>query len=400
MRVSSAQMFQQGIAAILQQQSKLAHTEQQLATGRRILTPADDPVAAAQILDISENLALADRYQRNANIAGSQLALEESVLAQAGTLLERVRELLVQANNATQTPESRRSIAAEIEGRIDELLGFANTRDAGGEYLFAGFQSLTQPFARQDGAVVYRGDSGQRSLQVGGGVQVAVRDSGRDVFMSAPSGNGTFSVQPDGANAGTAVIASSSVDGTFLRDDYRLAFVQATPLDPVTYEVRDSGNNLIASGTYSPGDAIEFAGARLSFKGTPADGDAFDVRPASEQAIFSILQGAVDALQAAGTAPVEVAALNNAMAVALDELDQAQGALLEVRAQVGVRLQLVQSQLDINDSFNLQLQETLSGLQDLDFAEAVSRFNLELTALQAAQQAYVRMQGLSLFNFL
>jgi len=142
------------------------------------------------------------------------------------------------------------------------------------------------------------------------------------------------------------------------------------------------------------------AGARVVFNGTPADGDQFEVRPSRGQDIFGTLQGIADTLNTSGTTPAEQANVNNAMNIALGELDQALGKVLEVRADVGVRLQHVQSQLDVNDSFNLQLRETLSGIQDLDLAEAITRFNLQLTALEAAQRSFARMQGLSLFNFL
>lgn len=71
-----------------------------------------------------------------------------------------------------------------------------------------------------------------------------------------------------------------------------------------------------------------------------------------------------------------------------------------MRATVGARLNAVDAQKDVNDGFKLQVQETLSKLQDLDYAEAVSRLNLQLTGLQAAQQSFLKIQGLSLFNFL
>ena len=138
MRVSSAQLFQQGITAILNQQSQVNHTQQQLATGQRVLTPSDDPVAAVQIMDINEDLKQLDQYQRNSDLAEGQLALEEDTLAQAGTVLQRVRDLVLQANNATQTPETRQGIAVEIKALSDQFLALANTRDANGEYLFGG----------------------------------------------------------------------------------------------------------------------------------------------------------------------------------------------------------------------------------------------------------------------
>ncbi|MFT6285458.1 MAG: flagellar hook-associated protein 3 FlgL [Alcanivorax sp.] len=399
MRLSSLQIFQQGISAITAQQSRLTDTQQQLATGKRILTPSDDPAAASRILDISEDLRLLDQYARNGNMAQAQLSQEELVLADVGTLLQRVRELVVQANNATQSPESRGSIGTEISARLDELQALANTRDSNGEYIFAGFQADTQPFTRQ-GSVTYNGDAGQRFLQLGSGSRVAVRDSGIDVFMSSLSGNGVFDVKPGSANSGTLVAGSSTVDGSFLRDNYTVTFNQATPADPITYQVTDGAAAVVAGGPYVAGEAISFAGARIEFDGVPDDGDIFSVTSSVKQDVFSTLQSIADQLNGAGGSAADVAAINNGMGRALNNLDQAMDQVLQIRTSVGVRLNQVESQQAINEGFNLQLQSTLSDVQDLDYAEAISRFNLELTALEAAQQSYVKMQGLSLFNFL
>lgn len=400
MRMSSVQMFQQGISAILTQQAKQSHTQQQLATGLRVLTPSDDPVAAVQILDITEDLGLVDQYQKNSNLAEGQLALEETVLDHVGNVLQRVRELVVQANNASQSPETRASIATEVTARIDEIQALANTRDASGEYIFAGFQAQSEPFTRHGSGFSFNGDSGQRFLQLGSSTQVAVRDSGLDVFMSIAAGNGSFIVEPNGANTGTAVAGSSSATNAFVSDDYTIGFSQLTSSDPVTYQVTDSSAVVVASGTYVDGDTISFAGASVGVDGVPADGDSFNVTAGVKQDMFTTLQNIAGALNNAGSAPDEIAAVNNSMNQALDNLDQALGNVSNIRSDVGVRLNQVESQLNINESFNIQLQETLSGIQDLDYAEAISRFNLELTALEAAQQSYVKMQGLSLFNYL
>ncbi len=400
MRLSSAQIFQQGISAILNQQSKLQQTEQQLATGKRLLTPSDDPAAAIQVLAITEGLERTDQYQSNGGVAQSQLAREESVLADVGNLLGRVRELVVQANNASQTPETRGSIGKEISARIDELRALSNTRDANGEYIFAGFQSRTEPFTVQGNVTSYQGDNGQRLLQLAQSTQVAVRDSGFDVFMSIPSGNGVFDIKADNANSGTAVMGSNSVSGTFNPDTYSIVFSQPTPADPVTYEVLDALSAVIVSGNYVAGDAIEFAGVRAKIDGIPADGDNFQISPSVQTDIFSTLQDIADQMDSVTSAPAQLAVFNSEMGRALTNIDQALNHVLDVRVDVGVRLGRVESQLDINDSFNLQLQEALSEVQDLDYAEAISRFNLQLTGLQAAQQSYIKMQELSLFNFL
>lgn len=400
MRLSSVQMFQQGIAGILEQQQKLSQTEQQLTTGKRVLTPSDDPVAAAQILDITEDLELVEQYSSNADIAEGHLALEESVLVDVGNILQRVRELVVQANNATQNPETRSSIAVEVEARLEELQALANTQDASGQYIFSGFQSSTEPFTRQGDNFSYNGDDGQLFVQLGRRTQVAVRDSGYDVFASIPSGNGTFDVEPDVANTGTGVIDNASVSGNYIPDDYTLSFIQATPTDPITYQVTDSTPAVIASGTYTEGDIITFAGASLQVDGVPENGDSFDVTPSIKQDIFTSFQMIVDDLKNSGTSAADTAVINNSMGQALNNLDQALGHVLEIRANVGVRQGQIESQLKINESFTLQLQDTLSDIQDVDYAEAISRLNLQITALQAAQQIYVKVQNLSIFNYL
>lgn len=400
MRLSSVQIFQQGISGILDQQARLNDTQQQLATGKKILKPSDDPVAAVQIMDIQEDLELVDQYARNGDLAEGQLGFEESVLTDVGNVLQRVRELMVQANNATQTPETRNSIATEIEARLDELQALANTRDANGEYIFAGFQSDTEPFIRQGNSFSYNGDDGQRFLQLGSSTQVGVRDSGFDVFVSIPTGNGTFDVAPNAANTGNAVVGSTSASGSFVPDDYVVTFSQATPSDPITYQVTDSTPAIIGSGTYVPGETITFAGASLQIDGVPADGDSFDVTPSVKQDVFTSLQAIVNDLKNSGSTSAEIAIVNNSLGQGLNNIDQALGHMLEIRADVGVRLSQVETQRNVNESFTLQLQDTLSDIQDLDYAEAISRLNLQLTALQAAQQTYVKVQGLSLFNYL
>lgn len=395
MRLSSVQIFQQGINAILTQQSHLQHTQQQLSTGKRLLTPADDPAAAVQILALGERLSAVDQYQANADLADAQLSLEEDVLAQAGTLLQRVRELVIQANNATQSAETRRAIGVEIETQIDALVALANTRDAAGEYIFAGFQSHEIPFARQGGSVVYNGDDGRRSLQIAPGSQVAVRDSGASVFQNIPRGNGDFVVTAGPANTGTGVVGLTAASSDYLPDSYTITFSRLSATDPVSYQVEDSSATVVASGIYKSGDRINFAGADIEISGEPADGDSFIVSNAGLQDIFTTLQTIADVLRGGS-----VNQINNVLSEGLVNLDQAANHLLALRADIGVRLNILDGQRDINDGFTLQLQQTLSDLEDLNYVEAISRFNLQLVALQAAQQSYIKTQGLSLFNFL
>ena len=92
--------------------------------------------------------------------------------------------------------------------------------------------------------------------------------------------------------------------------------------------------------------------------------------------------------------------INNEASRALTNIDNALEKILTVQSDVGTRIRRAEMQIDTNDAFNYQLKETLSGLQDLDYAEAISRLNIQMLALQAAQQTFAKTQTMSLFNYL
>lgn len=401
MRISTQQLQQQGINAMLDQQAKLGKTQLQVSTGQRILTPADDPAASSQVLSLIQEKEMTGQYQANADAARARLSLEEQALSGVTDVLQRVRELAVQANNAGLGNENRAAIAQEVRHRLDELLGLANTRDANNEYLFSGYQGFVQPFSRNPaGGFYYNGDEGSRHLQIGPSRQVAAGDSGTEVFRAIRNGNGVFATQENLANTGSGVIDPGTVNGVFVPDTYTLAFTQLLPTDPITYTVTGVVSGLVASGTYVDGGNITFNGAQTKVTGTPANGDTFTITPSANQDLFTTLENFVAALESPAGSASSQAHLNNAINRTLTDLDNSLGNILSMRAKVGARLNAIDAQKDVNDGFKLQVQETLSKLQDLDYAEAVSRLNLQLTGLQAAQQSFLKIQGLSLFNFL
>ncbi|MCV6605989.1 MAG: flagellar hook-associated protein FlgL [Porticoccaceae bacterium] len=400
MRLSTSQIFQQGINAILDQQAKLSKTQLQISTGQRINTPSDDPGGAVQILDFADQIATVEQYKRNGNAAETQLQLEENVLTNMGNTLQRVRELLVQGNNDVLSDTDRQSIATELRGVREELQALANSRDTNGDYLFAGYQVNTRPFTFNSGSVQYNGDQGQRLVQLGPASQVAINDSGAELLLRIAEGNGQFTVAANGANSGTAVVGELTSNGSFVRDTYTLTFSQATPSDPITYQVVDSAAAVVASGNYQQGDSISFNGAQIEFSGTPADGDSFAVTPASNRDLFAIVDSAITALESPGQNDAETALFHSTINRALEGIDNSLENVLRVRTSIGVRLNTVESQQNLNDDSLLRLKELRSSVKDLDVAQAVSDLNFQQVALQAAQQAYVRVQGLSLFQLL
>lgn len=514
MRISTNQVQQQGINTIVSQQAQLSKTQQQLSTGRRILTPADDPTGASRALELTQAIAINTQYQSTISTARTRLNLEESTLNGVNNLLQSVRSLAVQANNSTLSNSDRASIAIEVRQRLDELLSLANTKDAVGEYLFAGYKSLTQPFTRTTGgSYTYNGDQGQRFLQVGPTRQVAADDSGAAVFQSIRNGNGTFTTLDNAANTGTGVINTGTVNGTYTPDTYTLILGHQTSVaggaigltdtgtnDTLQYELRINGTlvytaaegssrtqaqlaaditaqsgttgvrayvnggtlylanttpstqaitvaetltgasedgdtvtgyfgsaltgvsnptqtitfsgaansyvvtNLAGtvqtSGGYQSGANISFSGVQTSVTGAPGNGDRFTISTSANQDIFTTLQNMAVALETPLNSSATQARFNNTMNRTLTNLDQSMNSILVTISGVGARISAIDSQKDVNDSYALQLQQTLSAVQDLDYASAASLLNAQLLALQAAQQSYIKVQGLSLFEYL
>lgn len=397
MRISTLSLQQQAVTAILDQQSNLARTQLQVATGRRILSPSDDPIGATQVQALEQSVAEIAQYRTNANLAINRLSLEESTLGGVNDVLQRIRELTIQANNDTQTAETRSLIATEVKELGDQLLALANTQNGQGEYLFSGFRTGTQPFSRSAGTVLYKGDQGQRFLQIGIDKQIPDGDPGTEIFQFIPTGNGTFTTTAAGGNTGTGVIATGALVNptSFVPDNYTIQFVTATD-----YEIRDSSASLIASGTYAEGESIGFQGAQVNISGAPAAGDSFGVNPSINVPIFSTIDQLVASLDQYTDTDAGRAQLHTSLNNAINGLDQGIGRVLDVRTSVGSRLSAVDAQLGVNDALEIQFRGTISDIQDLDYAEAIGRLNLQLTGLQAAQQAFSRVQNLSLFNFL
>lgn len=400
MRLSTVQVFQNGINSILTQQAQVNDTQKELSTGKRVLTPSDDPAAAAEILRINSELTKVDQYLESADLAESQLQLEESLIDNAEDVLQRVRELALQANNATQNTDTRQAIAVEMRERLDELVDIANAKNFNGDYVFSGFQSSTAPFALQSGSVNYFGDDGQRFAKIGSNSEIAVGDSGADVFMRIPSGNGSFSYSADQTNTGSAQIGATSTDNAFVQDTYSIAFTQALPTDPITFTVTDSSLAVVATGTYESGDSISFNGATLDFSGVPDDGDQFSVEPSTSRDVFASLDAFITALENVTDTQASQALLGTELSLGLESIDRAMTRFSEVRTDIGARLNRLDSQREINESFSIQLEETLSSIEDADLTQTISELNLQLTSLEAAQQAYVSVQGLSLFNYI
>jgi len=396
MRVSSGMIHDAGVLSMQKQTASLLHTQQQVASGRRLLVPSDDPLAAARALELTQARTGNALMLDNQKAAGEALGIEENSLTAVGDLIDGVRTLAVQAGNAGLTASDRLSIGNELRQRFSQLLGLANATDGTGQHLFAGYMAGATPFAGSvAGGVTYAGDDGQRLMQVSSSRQLAVSDSGNDVFMRIRNGNGTFATAAAAGNTGSGVIGSGSVVAPFVLDTYTITFAPAGP--GLNYTVTGAVSGVVATGAFQSGQAIVFNGASVAIEGTPAATDQFTVSPSANQSLFTTIANLITAVEAPQSGSNVL--LSNQVGAALGNLDQATDNVLRVRAAVGARMGELDALAGAGSDRDLQYAQTLSRLQDVDYAEAVSRLTQQQTYLEAAQKSFLKVSGLSLFNY-
>ena len=198
MRVATTTLFNISRIGLQRLSSDQARLQEQMTTGRRILSPSDDPVASARVLSVSQTSSINQQYTTNSESADSALSITEANLAQIVDVIQNIQTLAVDAGNATQTAEEKKMLNAELQGRYQELLGLANSTDGNGVYLFSGFQGGIKPFTESAyGQVNYNGDEGVRKIQISFGRQIPISENGNEVFRNIKNGNGTFVTAAD-----------------------------------------------------------------------------------------------------------------------------------------------------------------------------------------------------------
>lgn len=401
MRLSTSLEFNRSLTSLLNLREGMERLQGQVSSGRRIQTAADDPVASSQILNLAERASAMEQFNRNANLADLRLSDQETALASATNTLQRVRELLLSGQNGSLTAEDRRYLNSEIRQRLEELLGIANSRNANGEYIFAGTQVDTRPFATDaSGSTTYAGDQNVRQLRISEGRTVAEGFTGFEAFMAIRNGNGTFVTGLGSANTGSGRVVDDIVtdEAGWVPHNYRIVFAP----DAQTFNVVDetTGAQVMSDQPYTEGQAIQFNGVSVAIAGTPAAGDEFTLRPSANQSVFQTVREVIAAMDAKPTSPAQQAVLKFGVAQALANVDHAMDRMTDMRAAIGGRQNTIASQVSVNSDTIDQLTRVRSTLEDVDPVEAISRLAQYSQLLEAAQASFVKVQSLSLFNYL
>jgi flagellar hook-associated protein 3 FlgL len=203
MKISTGLFFDRALNQMVASQNSLAQSQAQLSTGKKVVQVSDAPDEATAIQRLKSVIARQDSFEQAVKTAQNRLNAEETALEATANIMVRMKELTIQALNDTYGPKDREIIAVEMQGLQEDLLSYANTRDANGAYLFSGSRVFTPPFAANaQGDVVYQGDETVNLVDVGDQRQVRLNRTGTEVF-----GRVTRDM-PDGSTEGRSFFQS------------------------------------------------------------------------------------------------------------------------------------------------------------------------------------------------
>lgn len=417
MRISTVTMFEQSTASMNRQQSDLMRVTQQIASGRRVVNPSDDPQAASRAVGVDQAKAVTEQFSDSRVSARNWLSQTESIINSVSDAITSAKGLLIQASSDTLTGEQRESIASELKGVYETMLGQANSTDGNGRFLFGGYKDSQPPFAKDgNGNVQYKGDGNVREQRVDASRLIPVADNGETIFKSVPSGAGYVveAKQADGAlNEGNVTFRGpqiNNVNDANYGTDFRITFTSDSEFNVETFDGDDwvpadpALTGVEYTGNQGSAQQVSFGGVSVNLQGTPVEGDSMLVAQADGEQrqpdLFRTMEEAIRVLESPADNATKKAEFSNTLNTAMRDLDNSLDNVLTVRASAGARL----NELDVIDAVSsnrmLNYEQTLSDLVDLDYTEAISEYSLRQVGMQAAQKTFVDMKGLSLFNYM
>ena len=401
MRISTLQIFNIANNSIRDASNAIAKTQQQLSSGQRIQTAADDPVGAAKSLELEHSLSRIEQYGKNISLAENNLSLQETTLDSITHLLQRVKELAVSAGNtATLKPEDYDNFATEINARMGELQDLMNTRNTSGDYIFSGYKGGQQPFVGPPtSGFEFQGSEGSLHMKVSESTSVAAADSGKDIFWNIPAAQNTMRTSTDAANASISVgeIVDQEAYDAFYPKDMAITYNSDGSLS-ITERFTNPAVSVLEIADYTMGDEIIVNGVSVRLNGQPAEGDQFFIDSSATQDILTTLSRFSAAMTAYDGSDDSKAALTAMVADTLSNIDNTEAVMGKTTASLGARFNTLESMREQHLDSKLYTDEMLSEIRDLNYAEAATRLAAQSLILDAAQASFMRVSQLTLFN--
>jgi flagellar hook-associated protein 3 FlgL len=418
MQISTNEFLLGSLNDMLNQQSNVNQLNREIATGQTMLDASADPAGASAAIGDAAAIGRFNYDLGNATAATSSLQNGLSALQQVTTLLDQLNQTAVQAASAGTTASDRQSLTASAQAAQQQLMQLANTTGPDGSYLFGGTLTSGPPFSAQaNGEVVFNGDAGTNLVEIAPSLTVPSTVSGDGIFTNIPAGDDGVAVTADASNTGAGYAVAEGVTNisqlTAARlggTQYQIGFASAGGGNLsyiVTSGVGAPGSagfsatsGIVASGAFSPNSDLTFGGIDIKINGTPAAGDSFDVATDATTSMFQVVQNLISALQTAPADAASNAQFQQQIENAIADLGGAQTSALSAQASIGSVLSEIQAVQGQDTTQNTNAQSQLSDLQSANLPQVIANYSESVTALQAAQLAFAKVQGLSLFDFI
>ncbi len=406
MRLTTNMIYSRNLDGILESQKRLVRANDVLNQQTNILKPSDDPTGATKVVRFDEDLARLEQFSKNnANVKNS-LTQQETVMGNINDSLTKASSLVIQAGNGALGYEDRKAIAAELSLIKDEVFDLMNTKNAQGEYIFAGAKSDQPAFIKNSsGDYVYQGDENVKKIQVSETLKldVGVPGSGLTIFEDTD------------ARSSASVNASSTATGDFRLADgdsfdkfHKQNYVQVPPnpagsndyslvLGAGSYQVEDNSGNVLQSGNYTAGDKINFKGLEFDVTGTAGQSLDFSLDAPNKKNILNALDEMVNVINS--TVNVNDA-YTDKLQETLFSISSSQGNLGEARSAIGGRVNILDSVELSNTDQEINIKEAKANVSEADLAEAVTELQKQEVAYQVSSQTFTKLSGLTLFNYM
>ena len=410
-RLGTANMYDNALRNLSARQADLSNLQENLTSGKRVVRPSDDPVSAAQAERALNRLSRIQAEQRILETHRNAVAQTESALGEAVDLVQKFRELVVNAGNASLSPNDRATIANQLQGLREQLVEVANRKDTNGMPLLGALGSALTPFVGPFTSAPDYGFAGLPGQAGSSGTGIPGALDGDATFMFDPQRDGVYtasvSTVPTGRLLNTSAINPvnpSLVTG----DNYTITFSAVGPgATPGTTTATYTITNTTTGAALAPVVVPDFPsdkpasisvtgipGLTFDIKGNLANGDTITLEPSAS--MFSTMDTAIRDIRAATNS----SEASQAVGQALGNLNIGLERLHKMRGYAGELLNRADRITGDQDKRAIQLEDDRSRAEDLDMMKGISDFKNQQVGLEAALQSYAQVQRLSLFNFM
>ena len=427
MQVSTKLFNQQQIRQFSKLTADIQEKQEKISSGRAILNASDDPVAAVNLSAANEQKILLERFEENVYLAQNRLEAGDKVLQESISVMTRITELATQARNPTYDAFSRRAILTEITELREVLVDLANTQDARGQSLFAGFSNEKIAFVEgPDGKIHYNGDRGTHTVQISESMNIPTSLDGITVFGRVETANGrrdifeivdsvAASINPlRDLDERASASAKASVSFTIPRQNQKWELDLAGSLGQVRISaVLSEGNEqkfadavnaqsdltgVVASFDQLTGRTIltDIEAGEIEIKNLEIEGQELSNYAGQYHLIFN----SVDENQQEVGEPRVLSDLDQLLGRGISNLKSAMDHLSIQQAVFGAQMSKAEVQRGALATRKLAVTQDISKLGDADLAKLVTDLQAQLTNRDAAQQAFAKMGQQSLFDYL